>query len=62
MKDGSDRKLEHEVRNLQAEKAALENMLGDAADRLEQIAMSDCEDEETEQAKAAAKRYRRVIR
>ncbi len=61
MTDGGKQKLEHELRNLQAEKAALENMLGDAADKLEEIAESDCEDEDTDKAKAAAKRYRRVI-
>lgn len=61
MTDGGKRKLEHEVRNLNAEKAALENMLGDAADKLEEIAESDCEDEDTQKARDAARRYRRVI-
>jgi uncharacterized alkaline shock family protein YloU len=61
MDDQEKRELKHTLGNVQAENQALKSLLGKAADRLEDVVASQCD--ETEQVKAlnVAERLRRAV-
>jgi hypothetical protein len=60
MTDETPEELVHALRNAQAEKRALQHLLGRATDEIEELVDSDCEPETKEQASKAAERFRRA--
>ena len=62
MSQGDSEKAEllHKLGNAQQEKAALQHLLDQAADELEEIVETDCEDEAKEEALATAAKLRRA--
>jgi hypothetical protein len=56
----SPEQLLHSLRNAQAEKKALQHLLGRATDEIEELVESDCDPAVKEQAAKAAERFRRA--
>jgi hypothetical protein len=56
----SQRDLKHELANAQARTLAAQHLLKRAADEIEQLVETDCEDQQKERASKAAKRFRRA--
>jgi len=52
--------LRHKLGNVQQEKAALQHLLEQAANELEEIVEADCKDEAKEEALATAAKLRRA--
>jgi hypothetical protein len=52
--------LRHQLGNAQQEKAALQHLLEEAADELQEIVEADCKDEAKEEALATAAKLRRA--
>ena len=59
-KTDSPEELVHALRNAQAEKSALQHLLGRATNEIEHLVESDCDDEVKERAAKAAERFRRA--
>jgi hypothetical protein len=60
MTNETPEELVHALRNAQAEKRALQHLLGRATDEIEELVESDCDPEAKEQASKAAERFRRA--
>ena len=60
--DESQRDLKHELANAQARTKAAQHLLKRAADQIDQLVESDCEDQHKEEASEAAKRFRRAAK
>ena len=58
--DKRERELKHELGNAQQEKLVLQSLLARASDEIEQLAESDCAEPQKEQAKKAARKFRRA--
>lgn len=58
--DESQRDLKHELANAKARTEAAKHLLKRAADQIDDLVQSDCEDQQKEQASEAAKRFRRA--
>jgi hypothetical protein len=58
--DESQRDLRHELANAEARAKAAKHLLRRAADEIEDLVQSDCDDQQKEQASEAAKRFRRA--
>lgn len=58
--DESQRDLKHELANAEAKTKAAQHLLKKAADEIEQLVETNCEDQQKEQATEAAKRFRRA--
>lgn len=58
--DESQRDIEHELANAKARTLAAQHLLKRAADEIEQLVQSDCDDAQKEQASKAAERFRRA--
>jgi len=58
--DESQRDLKHELANAEARTKAAKHLLRRAADEIEELVQSDCDDQQKEQASEAAKRFRRA--
>ncbi|PEQ13141.1 hypothetical protein B2G71_06720 [Novosphingobium sp. PC22D] len=56
-----NRELKHKLGNVRAENEALKSLLGKAADRLEDVVESDCDEGEQEKALSTAERLRTAI-
>ena len=52
--------LRHKLGNAQQEKAALQHLLEDAADELEEIVAAECKDEAKDEALATAAKLKRA--
>ena len=58
--DSEKASLRHQLGNARQEKAALQHLLDQAADELEEIVEADCKDEAKEEALATAAKLRRA--
>ena len=58
--DSENASLRHKLGNVEQEKAALQHLLDQAADELEEIVEADCQDEAKEEALATAAKLRRA--
>ena len=58
--DSEKASLRHQLGNAQQEKAALQHLLDQAADELEEIVEADCKDEAKDEALATAAKLRRA--
>lgn len=59
--EGNERaELIHALRNAEAEKVALKHFLGKAAERIEILVESDCEEKHKQQAIVELERFRRA--
>lgn len=61
MDDEEKRELKHLLGNVQAENQALKSLLGKAADRIEGVVESECDDEEQVKALKIAERLRTAL-
>ena len=59
--DATNRELRHDLGNVQQQTQALKNLLARAAAELQELADSDCGDEDKEKAAAVADRIRSVL-
>jgi len=60
--DESQRDLKHELANAQARAQAAQHLLKRAAEEIEGLVESNCDDQQKEQASKAAKRFRRAAK
>jgi hypothetical protein len=58
--ESPEAELRHQLGNAQQEKAALQHLLEQAADELEEIVEADCQDEAKDEALATAAKLRRA--
>ncbi|WP_156842150.1 hypothetical protein [Novosphingobium aquimarinum] len=61
MDDQEKQELKHTLGNVQAENQALKSLLGKAADRLEDVVESNCDEDEQVKALNVAERLRRAV-
>jgi hypothetical protein len=60
--DESQRDLKHELANAQSRTKAAQHLLKRAADQIDELVESDCEDQLKEEASKAAERFRRAAK
>lgn len=58
--DESQRDLKHELANAQARAKAAQHLLKRAAEEIEELVESNCDEEQKEQASKAAERFKRA--
>lgn len=61
MTEDEQRELKHTLGNVQAENRALKSLLGKAADRIEGVVESNCDDAEQAKALSIAERLRTAL-
>ena len=55
-----EHELKHALGNAQQEKLVLQNLLAKASDEIDELVDSDCAEPQKEQAKKAARKFRRA--